>query len=74
MADNQTALTELRTTIDHLLVARQSALKAELQLDGARLARCVELTDEISDAISQCWRLSVVVEGDCRASQAELRP
>ena len=54
MADNQTALTELRTTIDHLLVARQSALKAELQLDGARLARCVELTDKISDAISHC--------------------
>jgi hypothetical protein len=72
--DLTTAHTHLETTLGHLVAARDAALEAEPLLTDARKARAVELTNKLNDAIAHCWRLSMVVEGDCRASRAELRP
>jgi hypothetical protein len=72
--DLTAALSELTTALEHLQAARRATLQAEPALTDARRARCVELTDKLTDVIAWCWRLSVVVEGDCRTEQAELRP
>jgi hypothetical protein len=70
--DLTTAHTHLETSLEHLVAARDAALEAEPLLTDARAARAQELVDKLTEAIAFTERLSTVVKGDCRASQAEL--
>jgi hypothetical protein len=73
MMNTQTeaALASLHACWADLSAAHGHAVDAAAGLAGARQHRAVELTELVADGLAFCRKLSIIVEGDIRADEAE---